>query len=194
MLSRRQVLALFSLPIVGRAATPAQSAGPFYPPPSMRSVDTDADLVRVEGQVQEAGGELMYLYGTVRNAAGTVMPGAQVEIWQCDVNGRYVHTGDRHNAPRDLGFQGFGISVANAQGEYAFRTIKPVSYPGRTPHIHVKVVHQQRELISQLYLADDPNNAYDGLFLNVPVQAREDVLMHLRPTSGGWHANVNLCL
>ena len=38
------------------------------------------------------------------------------------------------------GFQGFGHDVTDAEGAYSFRTIKPVPYSGRTPHIHVKVL------------------------------------------------------
>ena len=65
----------------------------------------------------------------------------------------------------DEGFQGFGSAQSDAQGQLRFRTIRPVPYPGRTPHIHVKVRHATfGEVTSQLFVAGDPGNARDGLF------------------------------
>ena len=65
-----------------------------------------------------------------------------VEIWQCDANGVYLHTGSGNADKRDRNFQGFGRFLTGSTGEYYFRTIKPVPYPGRTPHIHFKVKHK----------------------------------------------------
>jgi len=65
----------------------------------------------------------------------------------------------------DTGFQGFGHDITDAAGTYRFRTIKPVAYPGRTPHIHVKVLDGSRErLTTQFYLKDHPANARDVLY------------------------------
>ncbi|PLX45679.1 MAG: protocatechuate 3,4-dioxygenase, partial [Hyphomicrobiales bacterium] len=121
------------------APTPAATEGPFYPSPDMRLKDTDNDLVKIEGAVREAGGEVIFLTGRVLSRSGQPLEGARVEIWQCDVNRRYLHRGD-HGAARDGGFQGFGHDITGADGSYRFRTIMPVPYPGRTPHIHVKVL------------------------------------------------------
>lgn len=60
----------------------------------------------------------------------------RVEIWQCDAGGRYHHVGEPEQV-LDAGFQGFGAVTTDAEGRYRFRTIKPVPYPGRTPHIHL---------------------------------------------------------
>ena len=79
---------------------------------------------------------------------------------------------------RDSGFQGFGHDISGADGSYAFRTIKPVPYAGRTPHIHVKVLIDNRErLTTQFYLADHPGNARDWLYRRVPVTEREWVTL-----------------
>jgi protocatechuate 3,4-dioxygenase, beta subunit len=55
--------------------------------------------------------------------------------------------------------------TAGADGRYRFRTIRPAPYTGRTPHIHVKVKLERRELLTtQLYVAGDPHNGRDFLW------------------------------
>ena len=160
--------------------TPRQTAGPFYPVDW--SGDVDADLVRVAGEAARAQGVVTHLRGRVLDARGAPVPGALVEIWQCDAFGRYRHPRDRADG-RDPGFQGRGRAVAGPDGGYAFRTIRPVPYPGRTPHIHVAVLAPVRApLVTQFYLADEPLNARDGLFgsLRDPGQ-REAVLLRPEP-------------
>src|SRR5690606_21546494 len=121
--------------------TPEQTAGPFYPPPNQRPDDTDWDLVKIEGRVREAGGEIMHLAGRVLDRNGAPLAEALVEIWQCDASGRYHHVGDRSSDRQlDEDFQGFGTIRTDAEGRYRFRTIRPVPYPGRTPHIHARIV------------------------------------------------------
>ncbi|HUF86029.1 MAG TPA: protocatechuate 3,4-dioxygenase [Thermohalobaculum sp.] len=146
-------------------ATPPQTAGPFYPPPADRPGDDDWDLVKVAGKVREAGGEVMHLAGRVLDAGGEPVAGALIEIWQCDANGRYLHHRDRGGAARDPHFQGFGATRTDAGGRYRFRTIRPVPYPGRTPHIHARVIRPDgSELITQIYLDGHPLNQRDFLF------------------------------
>ena len=117
-------------------ATPRQTAGPFYPVDW--SGDVDSDLVRVAGEAARAQGTVTHLRGRVLDARGEPIGGAVVEIWQCDAFGRYRHPSDRADG-RDAGFQGRGRMAAGPDGGFAFRTIRPVAYPGRTPHIHVAV-------------------------------------------------------
>ena len=65
----------------------------------------------------------------------------------------------------DDGFQGLGAARADAQGRLRFRTIRPVPYPGRTPHIHVTLRHASfGELTSQLFVAGDAGNERDFLW------------------------------
>ena len=162
------------------ATTPSASEGPFYPVRMPR--DDNADLVRVEGNVREAGGDILHLAGRVLDANARPIAGARIEIWQCDANGVYLHPGDRRRASRDTNFQGFGHATANGAGRFAFRTIVPVPYPGRTPHIHVKVLHGGRDrLTTQLYRADHPQNPSDFLFRRLALDARRRVSMTIRP-------------
>lgn len=160
-------------------ATPRQTTGPFYP--TDWSGDADADLVRVTGEAAQAQGIVTHLRGRLLALDGTALTGARIEIWQCDVRGIYRHPRDRE-ADRDPGFQGRGRTLAGSDGSFAFRTIRPAIYPGRTPHIHVLVSAPGRpEFITQLYVADEPLNARDGLFNRLSPAAREMVLLRPQP-------------
>ncbi len=162
------------------APTPGTAEGPFYPVriPS----DNDADLVSVEGAVREAGGDILHLAGRVLDANAQPIAGARVEIWQCDANGVYLHPGDRRRDSRDTGFQGFGHAKADTAGRFAFRTIVPVPYPGRTPHIHVKVVRGGRHLLTtQFYRLGYPQNPSDFLFRRLAPSEQRRVSMVIRP-------------
>ncbi len=167
--------------------TPEQTAGPFYPPPNQRPGDTDWDLVKVEGRVREAGGEVLHLAGSALDRGGAPLADALVEIWQCDSNGRYHHVGDRSSErPIDEGFQGFGAVRTDAEGRYRFRTIKPVAYPGRTPHIHARVVPRDgRELITQIYLEDHPLNRADWIFRSLGAKAQSAATIEPRRREDG---------
>ena len=162
-------------------ATPRQTTGPFYPVDW--SGDADADLVRVAGAEAQALGAVTHLRGRVLDARGRPVEGALVEIWQCDANGLYRHPNDRPGT-RDAGFQGRGRAAVGPDGGFAFRTIRPVAYPGRTPHIHVAVATPGRSqpLVTQLYVEGEPLNERDRQFnaLRDP-REREAVLMHLQP-------------
>src|SRR5262249_14661705 len=131
--------------------TPAQTEGPFYP--NKLPLDTDNDLLIINDSITPAVGEITHLSGKVLDAKGNPVKNAVVEIWQCDHNGAYLHTGTGNADKRDKNFQGFGRFTTAANGEYYFRTIKPVPYPGRTPHIHYKIKKGGKELLTtQCYI------------------------------------------
>jgi len=145
-----------------RVATPRQTAGPFYP--REFPADGDNDLVAVKGRSGLAKGELLLLAGGVMDVSGRPLAGARVEIWQCNAFGRYHHPGDGSSAPLDPNFQGWGEFVTGADGDYRFRTIKPVPYPGRTPHIHFRISGRAvPELVTQMYIEGEPGNERDGV-------------------------------
>jgi protocatechuate 3,4-dioxygenase, beta subunit len=137
--------------------TPAQTEGPFYP--LTLPADRDGDLL-AHGALRYTQGRPAWVEGTLTDLDGRALRGAAVEIWQCDHQGRYHHPGDGDRA--DRAFQGFGRVEADAQGRWRFRTIRPVAYGGRAPHIHVKIRLGARELLTtQLYVEGDPGNARD---------------------------------
>ena len=162
--------------------TPAQTPGPFYP--EQLPLDSDNDLVRVEGQAAQALGAVTHIGGRVLDSNGRPISGARIEIWQCDANGRYHHPRDDNPAPLDMGFQGYGQTSSAADGGYRFRTIRPVPYPGRTPHIHFAVIPPGAEpLVTQMYVAGEPGNATDFILNRIDPTARERVLVALSPAA-----------
>jgi len=162
--------------------TPAQTAGPFYPlalPP-----DSDNDLVHVTGRNGTAKGTVTYLSGRVLDPDGRPVSGARVEIWQCDANGRYHYVrDDRAGPPLDENFQGYGQAATDETGGYRFVTIRPVAYPGRTPHIHFAVSGLGLpRLVTQMYVAGEPQNERDGVLMNVrDPAARARLIVPLQP-------------
>jgi protocatechuate 3,4-dioxygenase beta subunit len=157
--------------------TPAQTEGPFYP--DHLPLDTDNDLIIVNNALTPAVGEITHMSGRILSATGSPIRNALVEIWQVDSHGSYLHTRGVTNNRRDGNFQGFGRFLTSSTGEYYFRTIKPVPYPGRTPHIHFKVkVRGRPEFNTQCYVRGEPRNLRDGIFRSIrDARARESVLV-----------------
>ncbi len=165
--------------------TPSQTEGPFYP--AGLPADSDNDLVQVRGQQARAMGEVLHLQGRVIGVDGRPLAGTLVEIWQCDALGVYDHALQPARDRRDAAFQGYGRVLADADGRYSFRTLKPVPYPGRAPHIHLKAATGEgRRLTSQFYIAGEPQNARDIVFRAVArdPRQRERIEMRLVPASG----------
>lgn len=162
-------------------ATPSQTEGPFYP--LDLPDDHDADLLR-HGDLVTRDGQPATVEGTVVDLDGRALRGAAVEIWQCDAHGVYNHPGDRGR--HDPAFQGFGRTTVDADGRWRFRTLRPVPYSGRTPHIHVKVRLGRRELLTtQLYVEGDPGNARDFLWRRLSDDERALVTVPFRPAADG---------
>jgi protocatechuate 3,4-dioxygenase beta subunit len=196
-------LAWPALALAQRTVAP-MTDGPFYPPRAWREQwpDWDADLSRVQrdGRSLQARGEHLGLVLQLADAKGRRIDGAEVEIWQCDALAVYHHPGVRRVAGQyDEGFQGFGAGRADADGSLRFRTIKPVPYPGRTPHIHIKLRHASfGEVTSQLFIAGDPGNARDFLWRAVDGADRSMLEMQLQPAPADsglrWVARQTLVL
>jgi len=168
----------------GGGATPSQTLGPFYP----RNVDerprqTDADLLAFDGERLLSRGVPLFLAGRVLDRRGQPITQAEVEIWQCDGNAVYHHPAGGAESERDPHFQGYGRALTEADGGFHFRTIKPVAYPGRTPHIHVRIAPRSGgALATQLYLPDEPGNARDFLFSRLSHDEQAALTLRLRST------------
>ena len=188
-LSRRRVLvaglsaaALLGARSAGAAvlATPSAGTGPFYP--ESLPLDSDADLVQVAGRPDRAAGEVTHLFGRLLDREGAPISGARVEIWQCDAGGVYHHSRDRRFGEADENFQGFGAAKTSGGGEYRFRTIKPVPYPSRTPHIHFRILAPgHAPFTTQMYVAGHPLNADDILFRRIAADERGRVTVAFVP-------------
>lgn len=160
--------------------TPRQTPGPFYP--KDLPLDSDADLTVVQGHGAPSQGTPVDMVGTLLNAQGGVVGGARIEIWQCDAFGRYHHPADGGGG--DPGFQGFGRTETDAKGRYRFRTIKPVPYPGRTPHIHMRIVSGAVDLTTQVYVEGETRNATDFLYGRLKPAERDHVTVPFESDAG----------
>jgi protocatechuate 3,4-dioxygenase beta subunit len=165
------------------AATPRLTEGPFYP--DHLPLDQDNDLIIVNNSTTPAVGEITHLSGRVLDASGSPIRNIEMEIWQCDANQVYLNSRDSipKAAQRDRNFQGFGRFAVGSSGEYRFRTIKPVAYPGRpAPHIHFKIKKNGRELLtSQIFIAGYPGNRQDGIFTEMDAFDRELTSADFKP-------------
>ena len=161
--------------------TPAQTEGPFYP--NKLPLDTDNDLLIVNDNITPAVGDVTHLTGRILDAKGNPLKNALVEIWQCDSKGIYIHTEDSTGKKRDENFQGFGRFLTGSSGEYYFRTIKPVPYSVRTPHIHFKIKKGGKELLTtQCYIKGHAGNDRDGIYRSIrDPKARDAVTIDFSP-------------
>ncbi len=169
---------------LARVKTPRQTEGPFYP--DKLPLDTDNDLLIVNNAITPAVGKVTHLSGKVLDVKGNPVRNALVEIWQVDGNGVYLHSQCPNGENRDKNFQGFGRFLTGSSGEYYFRTVKPVPYPGRTPHIHFKVRQGEKELLTtQCYIKGEARNQRDFIFRSIrDKKARESVLVDFTPVKG----------
>ena len=127
-------------------ATPRQTEGPFYTPNTPK-----------RASLLESGtkGVPMVITGIVLNTRCEPIPGALLDFWQADADGRYDNEG----------FTLRGHQFADAKGQYRLETVMPGQYPGRTRHIHVKAqAPHGRVLTTQLYFPNEPQNERDGIF------------------------------
>jgi protocatechuate 3,4-dioxygenase beta subunit len=147
--------------------TPAVGFGPFYP--DHLPLDTDNDLILINDSLTPAVGEITYVSGRILSPSGAPIRNAMVEIWEADTNGIYIHSksgGDKSHA--DKNFQGYGRFLTGESGEYLFRTIKPVAYTGRCPHIHFAVsLKGHDKWTTELHIKGDPKNDSDGVTRHV---------------------------
>lgn len=183
--SARSGLSLCALGLLSPAAlaelltTPSTTEGPFYP--DRLPLDTDNDLLIVNDATVHALGDITHLTGKVLGPTGSPIRNAVVEIWQCDSTGAYLHSRTMGRDRRDLAFQGYGRFLTDSRGRYYFRTIKPVPYPGRTPHIHFAVSeHGHRVLTTQMMIGGNPQNERDGVFRSVGPD-RDRLLAEFKP-------------
>lgn len=164
--------------------TPRQGEGPFYP--SRLPLDSDNDLVRVKGRSGVAKGDIAQLTGKITDEKGRPISNAVVEIWQCDYNGAYHHVGPNRNVKLDPDFQGFGAFTTANDGAYRFRTIKPVAYVGRAPHIHFIIRGPGFEpLTTQMYVQGAPQNRTDFILNSVPNRYRQHLIVQFSKIQNG---------
>jgi protocatechuate 3,4-dioxygenase beta subunit len=171
-----------------KVVTPANPEGPFYP--KHQQIDKDTDLTRIEGRTGRAEGSLIRVTGQVLDENGKPVEGALVDIWQANTHGRYHHEDDPNTAPRDPNFQGWAMVKTDAEGRYAFTTIKPGAYKvneewSRPPHIHYKVSCRGfHEITTQMYFEGEVLNESDRLLRSVAEEARDSLVVSFQEVDG----------
>ena len=146
ILTSRKSLAQQSAHHLCGKQTPAQMQGPFFKPQSPERLNL------VEPKMNAPR---MRITGLVVDTACKPISGALLDFWQCDERGQYD----------TQGFSLRGHQYANSKGEFFLETLIPGSYPGRTPHLHVKVQRKGGQVLTtQLYLPNQAANAQDFLF------------------------------
>lgn len=164
--------------------TPEQTEGPFYP--DKLPLDTDNDLLIINDSLSPAVGEITHLGGRILEADGTPIRNAVVEIWQVDGNGVYLHSRSA-GEKRDANFQGYGRFLTNINGEYYFRTVKPVLYTGRqAPHIHFAINRDGKRLLTtQCYVKGNEGNERDFVLRGISDERqRESIMVDFKPLKG----------
>ena len=111
-------------------------------------------------------GTRLTLEGIVADTSCTPIANARVDFWQADSKGVYDNQGYRLR----------GYQSTNTQGIYHLETVVPGEYPGRTPHIHVKVTPPGgTTLTTQLYMPGVASNNRDSIFNPATVMKVKDL-------------------
>jgi protocatechuate 3,4-dioxygenase alpha subunit len=172
--------------------TPSQTVGPFFKygltpngqyawndafTNNLITPDTSGDRIRVAGRVFDGDGQ--------------PVPDCMLEIWQADSQGRFADPQDQRALPNAT-FRGFGRCGTDANGDYAFDTIRPGSVPGpdgkpQAPHILVAVFARGMLLhnYTRIYFDGEAGNAGDPVLALVPADRRGTLIASREPGNGG---------
>ena len=157
-------------------STSWQTVGPYF------SIGL-TPLYRAE--IADAGveGERVQVRGVIRDGRGAPISDALIEVWQADTAGHYAHPEDARGSAADAAFNGFGRIPTDAQGRFAFSTIKPGRVPmpdGRLQAPHLVVGIMMRGLLrlvpTRMYFPDDPANTDDPVLALVPSERRATLI------------------
>lgn len=150
--------------------TPSLTEGPYYTPGAPERTS-----------LLEAGvpGTRLLLTGYVLSTDCRPVPGALLDFWQADGAGRYDNSG----------FLLRGRQYTDGNGRYELETVIPGEYPGRTPHIHVRVQAPGGPLLtSQVFFPDAALNETDRIF------DPGLVVTYLENSTGGVRAAFNFVI
>ncbi|CCB66788.1 MULTISPECIES: intradiol ring-cleavage dioxygenase [unclassified Hyphomicrobium] len=129
---------------------PQAIEGPYY---------FDRKLIRSDIREGRPGLSTIMLLTVIDATTCKPMTGARVDVWHADARGvysGYAHQGDDRRISTTDEIYLRGTQMTDGGGRVLFRTIYPGWYPGRTPHIHVKVFLDELTLVTgQIYFPDD---------------------------------------
>ena len=165
-------------------ATASESTGPVFGHDIIGPLDHD--LIRNHARTGDAIGQRIVVYGRVVDENDRAVAGSLVEIWQANAGGRYRHAREGYLAALDPNFGGCGRMMTDADGHYAFRTVKPGAYPFRNfvnswrpAHIHFSLFGSgfAQRLITQMYFEGDPLIPHDIILNTIPDPAARQRLV-----------------
>jgi protocatechuate 3,4-dioxygenase beta subunit len=132
--------------------------------------------------------------GKILDTGGRPLSGVLVEIWQANAHGRYHDSRDNSPAPIDPRFKGYGTCLTDAEGAYAFHTIRPVAYTGRAPHIHFALAgNAVPRFVTQMYVDGAPENGRDFLLRGLGAEERKRLIVTLdKAGDQAWRANFDI--
>ena len=120
-------------------ARPEMDEGPYFVPDMLKRSDIRRDSA-TGAVVPGVPLALAFNVSQVANGACMPLPGATVDIWQCNALGQYSGFSDPRQGFETAG-QTFlrGVQPTGSKGDAAFSTNYPGWYRGRAVHIHVKI-------------------------------------------------------
>ncbi len=147
-----------------------------------------------------AGVRSILVAGRIVDGDGAPVSDAAIEIWQADASGKYAHPEDARDLPGTAGFAGFGRCPTDADGRYAFTTLKPgrVPAPGggwQAPHINVTIFMRGmlRQLNTRIYFGDEAAaNADDPVLTSVPPARRATLVAVAGANAGDYRFDIVL--
>lgn len=175
-----------------RGITPSQTVGPFFACCLTPEAYGAPGIAGNEVATPDAPGARIRIEGRVLDGAGEPVPDAMIEIWQADGEGRYP------DGAGNAAVRGFGRAETDADGRFAFATVKPGPVPGpggapQAPHIAVSVFARGllNRLATRLYFPDEPGNADDPVLALVPPE-RRGTLVARTPSAGVYAFDIRL--
>jgi protocatechuate 3,4-dioxygenase, alpha subunit len=176
---------------IDKGITPSQTVGPFFKYGLTPGDQYDwNDAFTGDMITPDATGERVRLEGRVFDGDGQPVPDCMLEVWQADAQGRFADPQDKRALPNTK-FRGFGRCGTDANGVYAFDTIKPGAVPDpdgkpQAPHLLVAVFARGmlRHLYTRIYFGDEKANASDPVLALVPADRRATLLAEREGSSG----------
>jgi len=132
--------------------------GPFFPREFGQGAN---DLTSLDGKA--VAGEVIEITGRIVQGDGRPLDNAILEIWQASSDGRFD----------DPAFFGWGRAASDANGVYAFKTIKPGTYDGRAPHVNFLILFSglMRQLQTVMFFEGEKANELDPVLVAVKPEA-----------------------
>jgi protocatechuate 3,4-dioxygenase, alpha subunit len=171
--------------------TPSQTVGPFFKYGLTPNGEYDWNDAFTSNLVTaDASGERIRVEGRVFDGDGQPIPDCMLEIWQADAQGRFSDPQDQRALPNST-FKGFGRRGTDANGEYAFDTIRPGSVPDpdgkpQAPHLLLAIFARGMllHLYSRIYFDGEAGNAADPVLALVPADRRGTLIAARQPGAG----------